>query len=278
MSKDESPISLNEHLSALLDDESGAFEERRVLDELKSDTALSTKLANYALIGETMRAGETQQSAPVLGANLGANFLACIHEKIAEEETYEQIADADLADADDVADKVTHINSSQVTQPQEHASNNGSRAVSNTNSSEEKGFFSWLRPVGGFAVAASFGALAFMGLQNIGVLNTPNSQPSQPNIVDRSGPTAIVQATPQAKLETSATLSAIQPTAKNLSSQNSSDKLAVASTTANAAQQYVDADAKTRSMLKRYVDSHMQYATTSAFVPSVRVIAYTDNQ
>ena len=228
MSKSESQISINEHLSALLDDEAGSFEERRVLDELKSDQHLSAKLSSYALIGETMRMGDTEK--PVI--SVGSDFLEGIHNEIAKEDEFDQI----MVESSNVQAAVP--------------------TQSNANTNKEKssnGWLSNLRPVGGFAVAASIGALAFMGLQNMGVLQAPNAQPD--GIVNSSAPTAIVQATPSAE---------VNP-ALNLKQ-------------ADLSEQYVEADAKTRSLLKRYVDSHMQYATTSTFVPSVRVIAFTDNQ
>ena len=217
MSKSEAPISMNEHLSALLDDEAGSFEQRRVLDELKSDEALSQKLANYALIGEVMKSDSPQSSII-----LGSSFLDNIHEQIANDDPFENVI----------------LN----------------KAPANQDSSQPaSGSSSILRPIGGFALAASVGAFAFMGLQNIGLLKGP-SNPS-PSIVDSSGPTAIAAVVPEVKNSESVEVDA-----------------------ANANNQYVDADAQTRSMLKRYVDSHMQYATSSTFVPSVRVIAYTDNQ
>jgi len=217
MSNSESPISMKEHLSALLDDEAGSFEERRVIDELKSDPDLSKKLANYALIGETLRTSKSEQAALVLGNS----FLDSIHEKLEQEDQFDQVL-------------IGKIESNQVAQK---------------TSLENKP--SVLRPIGGFALAASVGALAFMGLQNIGLINNPATQPS--NIVNSSAPTAIVDSAP------------VEQTIINAESDSNAD-------------QYVDADAQTRSMLKRYVDSHMQYATTSTFVPAVRTIAYTDNQ
>lgn len=221
MSNSEPPISINEHMSALLDDEveAGSFEERRVLDELQKDKNLSQKLSNFALIGETLRTGDAEK--PVI--SLGSSFLDGIHEKLELEDEFQDV----------VID-------------------NASANQSSINTSAKKSF-SWLRPVGGFAVAASFGAIAFMGLQNIGVLSTPTSQPS--GIVDSSAPTAIAKAEPV-----------------------SETKVTDISTDSMSNEQYVDADIQTRSMLKRYVDTHMQYSTTSALVPSVRVIAYTDNQ
>jgi len=225
MSKSESPVSMNEHLSALLDDEAGSFEQRRVLDEIKIDEALSKKLGSYALIGETMRAGETQPNSIVLGSS----FLESIHDKIDQEDQFDQIMIAD-----------NHVQSSA--------------DQSNKESNASKSF---LRPIGGFAIAASVGALAFMGLQNMGILNTPATQ--QNNVVDSSGPTAIVDVSP-VKNESTNNVSASEPII----------------TVSN--DQYIDADAQTRSMLKRYLDSHIQHASASSFVPSVRVIAYTDNQ
>jgi len=187
MSNNETPVSMTEHLSALLDDEAGSFEERRVLDELKSDQALSKKLANYALIGETMRVGESQQT-PMM---LGSSFLDSIHEQIDKEDQF-----------DNVIIEEAHTQS----------------AAPNSSS--------FLRPIGGFALAASVGALAFMGLQNVGILKGPTSTPT--NIVDKSGPTAIVEATPE------------------VSNIESTEVLATIS------DEYVDADAQTRSMLKRH--------------------------
>lgn len=222
MNNSESPISINEHLSALLDDETGSFEERRVLDELKTDEKLSQKLATYALIGETIRTGDGEK--PVL--SLGSAFLDGIHKQIELEDEFNEVV---IADSDVKTNQVAQSENKPTPLP-------------------------WLRPVGGFAVAASVGALAFMGLQNIGLLSSPNSQPS--NFVDSSAPTAIVDSTPV--------------TIK--SPETAVDTSIVVN------DQYANADAETRAMLKRYVDSHMQYAATSAFVPAVRVIAYTDNQ
>lgn len=221
MSNNKSPISINEHMSALLDDEAGSFEERRVLDELKVDKNLSQKLSNYALIGETMRSGEAEKSV----LPLGSSFLDGIHEKIAIEDDFNEVL----------------------------ISNDGNVVQA----SEQTGLFSWLRPAGGFAVAASLGALAFMGLQNAGVLSHPGLQSE--GIVSTSASIAIVESAPQDQAVTFT-----ETKSKTMIAAND--------------EPYVDADAQTRSLLKRYVDTHMQYAKTSAFVPSVRAIAYADNQ
>lgn len=228
MSNNESPKSINEHLSALLDDETGAFEQRRVLDELKSDSDLSQKLSAYALIGETMRTGDSEK--PLI--TVGTSFLDGIHEKIELEDDFNEV----------VLDTGTFANT------------NSDQAVQ---TKTRAGSTSWLRPVGGFAVAASVGALAFMGLQNMGLLSSPGAVPS--GIVNSSSPTAIAQTIPN------------------------SEKVDILTTSTNPIasekdDQYADADAQARSLLKRYVDSHMQYAASTTFVPSVRVIAYADSQ
>ena len=88
-----------------------------------------------------------------------------------------------------------------------------------------------------------------MGLQNAGVLNAPTNTPSS---VNTSLPTAIAH------------VEIIEDLTPGVELSETDDK-------------YIDADVQTRLMLKRYVDSHMQY-TSSAFVPSVRAIAYSDNQ
>ncbi|WP_020393902.1 sigma-E factor negative regulatory protein [Thiolinea disciformis] len=51
--------SKHEFLSALLDDEVGSFEQRRLLDELKQDHELGQAFSRYALIGEAMRSKKT---------------------------------------------------------------------------------------------------------------------------------------------------------------------------------------------------------------------------
>ena len=53
--------SKTEFLSALLDDEAGEFEQRRLLNELNKDAELGQTLSRYALMGEVMRAGNSGQ-------------------------------------------------------------------------------------------------------------------------------------------------------------------------------------------------------------------------
>ena len=77
--------SKTEFLSALLDDEAGEFEQRRMLDELKKDDELGQTLSRYALIGEAMRAGNSGQR---FGAS--TSLLARIHDELDDEPEYNE--------------------------------------------------------------------------------------------------------------------------------------------------------------------------------------------
>ncbi len=73
-----------EYLSALLDDEAGAFEKRRLLDDVQQDQKLQQKVATYSLIGEAMR----NEHASV---TVRANFLTGIHDQLATEPAYNKV-------------------------------------------------------------------------------------------------------------------------------------------------------------------------------------------
>lgn len=208
-------VSLTEHLSALLDDEAGSFEQRRVLDELKSNDELNQKLSSYALIGEVMRTGETN-------VVVGSSFLAGIHDKLESDSSYDEVF---------IKDSVQNTNSP--------AANDAKP--------------SWLRPVGGFALAASVTAVAILGFQSY--------QPSGSDILGTGSVTT-------AKVEA--------PTTDQMALMIKPEpKVMIADATLDTSQ-YQQADVRTRQLLKRYVDSHMEYASNSAFMPSVRVIAYAE--
>jgi len=208
------PVSLSEHMSALLDDEVGSFEQRRVLDELKSNDELSQKLSAYALIGEAMRSNQTTVTA-------GSSFLAGIQSQIE--------SDADYHDV----------------QLEEQ-----NKKVSTSSS--------WLRPVGGFALAASVAAIAVIGFQNYKQIDSTEMTTASIN----NGVKQQKERLTLAEMNSAKVISAANMVADD--------------EVASAAGLYRHADTRTRSLLKRYVDSHMQYASTAAFVPSVRVIAYAD--
>lgn len=206
-----SDTSLNEYLSAVLDDEAEAFEQEKVLETIRDDEGLRRKVLSYSLIGETLRAG----SAPVRFAD--SSFLSGVHDKILNEEAYNNVMLIETPEPE-----VTPVETMK------------SKA--------------WLRPVGGFAVAASVAAIAFVGFQNY---QSTDDVTSAKTVIAAGN----------------ASLSTPDPAHQE---QIISDDIASIATS------YRHADNKTRMLLKRYVDSHMKHASLSAFVPSVRTIAYTD--
>jgi len=205
------PVSLTEHLSALFDNEAGSFEQRRVLDELGSNEDLRQKLSSYALIGEAMRTTEVTATAD-------SGFLAGIHSQIESDDVYHQVQ------LEKTATKTSAANDDRA---------------------------SWLKPVGGLALAASVAAVAFFGLQNF---KQTNDNVSDSGVMTAAKSTADFT---EAEMASATVVPATQM-----------DTVAV--------NDYQQADAQTRMLLKRYVDSHMQYASNSAFFPSVRIIAYAN--
>ena len=216
--------SLTEHLSALLDDEAGSFEQRRVLDELGSDEDLRQKLSSYALIGEVMRTAETTATA-------NSDFLAGIHSKIEADDNYHQVKLEDKQSASANDDK----------------------------------YSSWLKPVGGFALAASVAAVVFFGFQGL--------QQNDSNAISAGMTTAENTMTP---IHTDNLSEEKMAKATVISAPQSAPRSAPPMDTTVAVNDYQQADAHTRMLLKRYVDSHMQYASNSALVPALRVIAYAN--
>ncbi len=212
-------VSLTEHLSALLDNETGSFEQRRVLDELASNSELRQKLSSYALIGEVMRTTETTLTAD-------SSFLAGIHDRLEAEDEYHQVQ----VNTDVVGSANSANNSGNKKQPA---------------NDDSWSFSSWLRPVGGLALAASVAAVAFLGFQS------PQQKSFQQNSPQLNGSNML----DAGMAKTAETVPASQIVATN---------------------EFKQADARTRMLLKRYVDSHMQYASNTSFVPSVRVIAYAN--
>ena len=67
----------------LLRDEAGAFEQRRLLDELKKDDELAHAFTRYALIGEAMRANASGQRSA-----LGVSLLSRIQDELEDEPAY----------------------------------------------------------------------------------------------------------------------------------------------------------------------------------------------
>ncbi len=256
---------LIEYLSALLDDEVGDFERKRVLDELERDDFLAQKLANYALISETLHSEESACFA-------GPDFLQGVRRQLESEPAY----------------------SSQTLYANTSGSSGSSlerKPATQKQNTENSGLFGrWLRPVGGFAMAASVAAVAVVGFQyywgQSGLSNS--SRLTSLSITDTDNDAAkIVSNTPnQSELTQKQVDKAVLASAESLPSIQKNilrqEETVVNSATASPQGNvlsdpfYRQADMKTRALLKRYVDSHMKYASTNAFVPSVRVIAYSD--
>jgi len=224
---------LNEHLSAVLDDEAGAFEQTRVFDELTKNNSpeLRQSLSFYSLIGESMRSASSADATMITGSS----FLAGIHEQIDKESDYHQV----------------HIE-------------NAKKPAANSNS--------WLRPVGGFALAASFAAIAVIGVQNF--QQTENA--TQTEIL------AANEKVEKSQLSLAAMKSATVVSAADMIKAEEKpviatvDKTMPSKTNKKVTDFYQPADSRTRALLKKYVDSHMQFASNTTFVPSVRVISYSD--
>jgi len=208
-----SDISLNEYLSAALDDEAEDFEQALVLEELISSEALRKKVSSYSLIGETIRSGTMSVTIA------DSNFLSGIQDKITSEEEYHHI---ELVERKKINSKT------------------------------------WLRPVGGFAMAASVAAIAIIGFQNY-------QQPASDFV------TASVK-----EVVTSSTKTLVSNETNAVSSISEDQKQIISDEIASITTSYRHADNKTRLLLKRYVDRHMKLTSSSVFVPSVRTIAYTD--
>ncbi len=92
---------------------------------------------------------------------------------------------------------------------------------------------SWIRPVTGFAVAASVAALAFVGMQSF----MSGGSGSESSLADNGHANAI-------------------------------------STLVAKANVYSHPDKKTQTLYKRYLDSHIQYASTTSMMPSIRAVSY----
>jgi len=70
-------VSKDEHLSALVDDEAGDFERRRMLDELIASEGDRQRWSRYHLIGDVMRG----DAPPVIDAGFAARVSAAIAEE-----------------------------------------------------------------------------------------------------------------------------------------------------------------------------------------------------
>lgn len=191
--------SKEEFLSALLDDEAGSFEQRRLLDELSKDAELGNTLSRYALIGEVMRTNVK----PVIAR---PDFLAGIHAGLEDEPVYDENI-VDLA---------------------KHKVNRSSKSDSNQQRYMK------------FGIAAAVAVAAVVG--GTMLLKQPNQSTQTLAASTPIEPAALVQ------------LAQAQPI-------RSANQL----------------DPQSRNVLKQYVAQHVKYASTTAIVPSVRAVSYSND-
>lgn len=192
--------SQEEFLSALLDDEAGSFEQRRLIDELSKDAELGNTLSRYALIGEVMRSN----TKPVVARK---DFLAGIHASLEDEPVY--------------AEKVVDLSS-------------GSPKTPAKVPERSKRYLK-------FGTAAAVAAVVVVGGSML--LDQPPVRQSA----------TVVASMP------------IQPAALV--------QLAQAKPVRSANQ----LDPQSRDVLKQYVAQHVKYASTTAIVPSVRAVSYSND-
>lgn len=205
-----SHITKEEYLSAFLDGESGSFEQQRLSDQLGTDDLMQDKLSSFALIGESMR----NQAQPAI---IGSSFLAGIQDAIVDDECT--------------------VNSS-LGMPSEQVS----EVI------DKKRFIP--RQALGYAVAASFAAVAAVSLQNY----------LAPVSVD----VMVAEAELTNERQAASTDVAVMAAAMVSTSQP-----------ATQAVSYSVPDAKTRGLLNQYVAHHFQYASTNTMMPRVRAVSYS---
>lgn len=210
-----------EFVSALLDDEAGAFERRRMLDELRQDEALGQTFSRYALIGEVMRSN----GRPAVARK---DFLAGIQDGLDEEPAYTGNV-VDWVSAAEATGKVAVPASQPV--------------VAKPATAKPARFK--------YGMAAAVAIAALVG----GVVLVQQPQTTAPLTTATAVAPEKVQA-PQAPvaLQTAQAPAALVPV-------RSSGQL----------------DPQTRDVLKQYVAQHVKYASTTAIVPSVRAVSYSND-
>ncbi len=207
-----------EFVSALLDDEAGAFERRRMLDELRQDEALGQTFSRYALIGEVMRSNGRPAAAR-------KDFLAGIQDGLDEEPAYTGNV-VDWVSAAEATGKVA----APASQP----------VVAKPAVAKPARFK--------YGMAAAVAIAALVG----GVVLVQQPQTTVPLATATVVAPEKVQA--PVALQTAQAPAALVPV-------RSSGQL----------------DPQTRDVLKQYVAQHVKYASTTAIVPSVRAVSYSND-
>ncbi|CAA6808407.1 MAG: Unknown protein [uncultured Thiotrichaceae bacterium] len=231
----------NEFLSAVLDDEAGEFERRRLLGELCDDAELGQTLNRYSLVGEAMR---SQQRTVVDSGS----FLAGIQAQLEDEPVYDQVVVA--AAVNDVVQ-------------------GGSQSVSHSDD-QSSGTVSAKQPwhrdnTARYAMAASVAVAALASVllvQNTG---------SQPEIAE-------TRAKAEVKTESPAVLKSIAVVdAETTVASDSEAAVAAAKPISGrngSIRRVTSPDQRTADTLKQYVTLHMQYRSSNGIAPSIQAVSY----
>lgn len=230
----------NEFVSAILDDEAGAFERRRLLGELCDDAELGKTLNRYSLVGEAMR---SQQKTIVDSGS----FLAGIQAQLEDEPVYNDVL---------VPAATNDVVQGQQGQGAGQSGNDSGGQPSGTVSAKQP----WYRDnTARYAMAASVAVAALAGV--ILVQNTGSS----PDIPETMATTEVpvVKSVAVADAETTAAGNNIMMVASK--PVTGSNRMTLAN--ANLGQQTADT-------LKQYVTLHMQYRSSNGIAPSIQAVSY----
>lgn len=127
---------------------------------------------------------------------------------------------------------------------------------------------SWLQPVKGFALAASFAAVAIIAIN----LNKEQVVPTADRMVQQT--TESIESTVSTTNLAEANDKVGSISADGSIAADSSIGIKEALLSANT---FHAPDTAWRNRLKRYVNSHTKYASTSAIMPSVRAVSYASS-
>ncbi len=227
----------NEFLSAVLDDEAGEFERRRLLSELCDDVELGQTLNRYSLVGEAMR---SQQRTVVDSGS----FLAGIQAQLEDEPVYDQVVVA-AAENDVVQGGKQSVN---------HSADQVAGAVATKQP--------WHRDnTARYAMAASVAVAALASVllvQNTGLKSEVSDTMAKTEAPAALKSIAVVDAETTATGNGSAAVAAAKP----ISGRNSPIR------------RVASLDQQTADTLKQYVTLHMQYRSSNGIAPSIQAVSY----
>ena len=210
-------VNKKEHVSALVDDEVGLFESRRLVDEVLGNDAERARWARYHLIGEAMRGG--------LSKVVDSGFADRVKREIESEPALHVDHPVDF-----------------------------SRVHSR-----------WMRPVAGFAMAASVAVVSVLALQSMmgpgqpggteGLVEAPVPISEDLQVVMEATPSGIESPTPAVALES--------PAAAPLPNVTVPEPLPPSAPSA-----------PTDPRLTSYIVNHSEHAAAQGMMPRVRIVGY----